>query len=67
MESTKGFESVAAEPKVTVASAKELQDFVRKSQVVTVSPDVTSGGDTGVVEPDWYICGGSGFVLIVRE
>ena len=57
----KAFESVAAETNATT-SAKELQDFVKKSQVVTVASDVTA--DTTIVEADWYIIGGSGYVLI---
>ncbi len=65
MNDPKAFENVASEEPTTTTSAKELRDFVNKSQLITVSPDVTS--DASVVEPDWYIIGGSNYVLVCQN
>ena len=64
MSDPKQFEAVAAEPKVETPT-KELRDFVKKSQLITVTPVDTVKPAT-VAEPDWYVIGGSDYVFICK-
>lgn len=61
---SKSFESAASEPVSTTALSKELQDFVTKSQLVTVTPAVA---DPSVVEPDMtYLLAWEGYGLVIK-
>ncbi len=64
MSDTNSFESNASEPAAPTTSTKELQDFVNKSQLVTVSPAVV---DPTVVEPDSYAVAWSSYGLVVKQ